>query len=383
MRFRLLEAPVREWPPSRQTLDKFNKLKTTDEKHRFINEYILPHPKFKNIFGIRQVIAESIFTYGLDPKRNFFLDFVSKINFPMPDAKTYKNKMKYIYDSFKNKGIDLKMPVLINPTLYQRSENEFKYAVNAFTLMSDPRKAGAYIKDTNKIDINQFMDGDKVKPSGNNGRQGDTIFNVIESWAEDNEYSPEEIANNKNKLAAEEEENKKSNKSGNSSININISDQKDQWDYDYFKNILEKIFSNKSKFKIPNGDKNFYLERAFATFELPTLTPSETENKLYKKSFSDVKDNDVTQFGNPHEVDTPIHLKVRNTKEEVPGIYVFHQFVPLDDTSSGYYAKIANTNKGTLERHLNQVQPNNDNDIDVHLQAVIDALDKLTGLQHK
>lgn len=382
MRFKLLEAPTREWPPSRQTIDRFNALKTLDQKKAFLNEHILPHPMFKKIFGIRQVIFDSIISYGLDPKRNFFLSFVSKIKFPMPDAKTYKNKMRYIYDSFKNNKIDLKMPVLLNETLYQRNENEFKYAVNAFSLMSNPKKAGAYIKNTDVIDINDFMDGNTVKPSGNDGRQGDTIFNVIEGWAEGNEYSPEEIANNKNKLAAEEEENKKSNKT-NSNITININDQKDQWDYKYFKDILEKIFANKSKFNISNGNKNFYLERVFATFELPNIQVSETENKLYKKSFSDVKDNDVTQFGNPHEIDTPIHLKVRTTQEETPGIYVFHQFVPLDNTSSNYYAKIANTNKGTLERHLNQVQPNNDNDVNIHLQAVIDALDKLTGLQHK
>ena len=42
-----------------------------------------------------------------------------------------------------------------------------------------------------------FDENGNIKPAGQDGREGDTIYNIIESWAEDNEYTPEEIQERK------------------------------------------------------------------------------------------------------------------------------------------------------------------------------------------
>jgi hypothetical protein len=83
--------------------------------------------------------------------------------------------------------------------LFDRSDKEFRYTLNAFNLFSQPNKAKNYLKDTSKIDLSEFMNGDVVKPAGLNGETGDTIFNTIEGWAKDNEYSAQEIADRTSK----------------------------------------------------------------------------------------------------------------------------------------------------------------------------------------
>ena len=367
MRFRLVEAPGGEWPPSQATLDSFSKLKSLDSKENFIKEHILPHKKFRNLFGIRSVIIESILTYGLNPKRNFFLAFVDKISFAMPDAKNYKSKMNYVFKSFQNKKLDLHMPVLLNPTLYLRSDKDFQYTLNAFQLMSDKSKAGSYIKDTDVIDISEFFqtkgphEKAHIKPAGLDKGPGDTIFNVIEGWAKDNEYSPEEIAKNKQK---------QKDKDGNDDT------PPTQWTYEFFKDAIEKVFANLNKFKVSWNSKNEYLNRAFATFVMPTIQVKDNSN-VVNKSPKEVKDNDVKSFGNPHEVDTPIHLTSDFNNKQVPGVFVFHKFVSIDKSSMDYHKSVGDKNLGTLKRHLHDIEPNSVSDADAHLQSIIQALEKI------
>ena len=157
------------------------------------------------------------------------------------------------------------------------------------------------------------------------GKEGDTIFNVIEDWSKDNEYSPEEIA--QRKAAAEKEKSKDKTTDGKMSNTFIGIVPDTEWTYDYFKGELEKIFANKSKFKIELPSKNDYLSRVFATFSLASLEPSETSNKVYKKNTKDVKDADASKFGDPHSIDTPIPMSVRTADDEVPGVYAFHQFI--------------------------------------------------------
>ena len=80
MRFRLVEAPTRDWPPSTDTLDAFGKQKSLKQQKDFLAKYILPQPKFRNLFGIRSIILHCIMIGGLDPRRNKFLDFICKKN---------------------------------------------------------------------------------------------------------------------------------------------------------------------------------------------------------------------------------------------------------------------------------------------------------------
>ena len=216
MNFRLVEEPTKkkvniEWPPSRKTLNTYDKLETTDEQTQFVNERIFPHKIFKNLYGVQPIIMDSIQKLGLDPKRNFFLQFVSTLNVPMPNA-TYRPKLQYIYSSFMNKKMDLHMEVLQNPSLYDRSDREFQYTLNAFYMMSDVNKAKMYLKDIRVINIDEFFESGNepstspIKPAGIGGKKGDkkkdddTIFKVIEKWVSQvGEYSPEEIADKKNR----------------------------------------------------------------------------------------------------------------------------------------------------------------------------------------
>ena len=372
------------WPPSIETMEAYYKLDSKQKKENFLKTHIFPQERFKNLSGIRPVLMECMLKFGIDPKKNPFLSFAMKIPFPMKESKLYRDKMQYIFDSYKNNKMDLSMPALLNPSLYSRKFDEFQYTLNAFHIMSDPKKAGCYLKDTSVADVSEFMSGNEIKPAGLNGEEGDTIFNVIERWAKDNEYSPEEIADKKEKAEKEAEDSK--DKKNGTDINININGENGsngtQWNYDYFKEILEKVFANSGKFET-TGNKNEYLEKAFVTFSLPEITPQSTDNKLYKKTFTEIKDADVNKFGNPHEIDEPIHITVRTGSKTVPGIYVFHKFIPIDETSLSHYKQLANKNLGNLKRHLNNVNPNNDNDVDTHLQRIITALDGLSGITSK
>ena len=404
------------YPPTRQMIDRYRSLKTADEQINFVKTYLLRGTIFKNFFGIRRVIIASCLDHGIDPKKNIFLDFVAELTktaVKIPN-KNDRPKMEYIYNSFKAKKLNLRQPVLkdvlCNPSLYEgRSEKDFKYTVNVFNLLSQPNKAKAYLKNTEVINFDELFEGEGkadlrtsiLKPGGASGQPGDTIFNVLERWADNNEYSPEEIAQNKHAEEEEEEKNKKKSPGDGSgggqstavaatSINVTVNVpnangniEATEWNYDYFKEELEKVFANKGNYKTSLPNKNDYLNRAFATFVLPNLSPVETENKVYKKSTKDVKDADVSKFGDPHKLDTPIPLKVRTASAELLGVYVFHQFVPLDDSSKSYYKQISNKNLGNLKRSLNKVTPNTDQGVDDHLQRIIDALGTLQEIVHK
>lgn len=375
-----MEAPVRQWPPAVSTLDRYDELGSQEEQTNFLKQHILPQPAFRKLFGVRPIIVNCILKYGLDPARNPFLRFLTSLNVDMNDSKTYRQKVQYLYNAFENKHItptQLKMDVFNNPTLYTRNYKDFQYTVKAFLTFSDPKKVSVYLKDTSKVNIGAFMNGNIIKPAGLNGKGGptDTIYNVIEGWAsKGNEYSEEEIADRKQQAEKEKEKEKGTGKTEKSN--------KIEWSYEYFKEELEKIFANSSKFKI-NGKKNDYLNKVFATFTLPTLTPVETENKVYKTSTSGVKDADVSKFGQPHNIDVPIPLTVRTAKETLPGIYAFNQFIPLDEQSITMYKQIANKNLGNLKRHLHNVSPNDDTGVDTHLQSILDAVGSLQGITHK
>ncbi len=341
MNFRLVEEPTEaqnqpKWPPSRQMLDDYSKLLTEREQLLFIENKILPHKVFSKLSGVKSIIIDSIMSFGINPRRNLFLDFLSKLPISITDSKGIP-KMRYIFDSFKNKKLDIRMEVLNNPTLWDRSDNEFKYTINAFNLMSDPKKAKAYIKDIKVININEFFeDGDDprtstIKKAGIHGEKGDTIFNVIERWADNNEYSPEEIAKRKSK--------DKSESDGKHTIREAI---KGPWNYELFKSYIEEVFEDSIGYDI-SFDKELYLERLFMIFELPNLKKSldtyiKTPNLVTKpiNSFGEIDDEFIKShnFGDVDKVDEPIPLTVYNKKSKsTTGVYVFHNFIPVEDNA--------------------------------------------------
>lgn len=397
MRFRLIESPAQpttkaEWPPSSKTLDAFDRQKSLQQQKDFLAKHILPHPIFRNLFGIRPIIIHSMMIAGLDPQRNKFLDFVCKIPFKMPDAKTYKGKMQYLYDSYNNKKIDIKsnilLPILYNESLWSRSLEDFRYTLNAFNMFSQPSLYKSYLKDTNKnvkVSISQFINGDEIKPAGIDGRPGDTIYNQIEEWAKDNEYTFDEIQANKQKAEKEEAKKNKSNKDnkdekGNVTINKGITNVK--WNYEYFKTILENVFANSSDFKT-ELTKNDYLERVFVTFDLSNLTPGKVDSTIESSATNTIKDEDVKQFGDPHKIDIPIFLNANINGETIPGVYLFHKFISLEDRFISLYEQTSKKNLGNLKRHLAKVNPDNVTDVNILYQSVIDALNELSPIPHR
>lgn len=359
MRFKLVEGPNEtpaktkaEWPPSRSTLDAYSKLRTTDEQVGFLKRNILPHKVFREKFGIRPIIIDSIQRHGLNPSKNFFLDFITKLKVPFEHSSSRPN-VQYLYDSYMNKKLDLQMPVLQNPTLYNRKINDFKYTLNAFYLFSNPKKAGAYLKNTDVINVTEFLsDGtdltsDQIKPAGIGGEQGDTIFNVIEGWANDNEYSPKEIEDRKQKLKDEEEKKKNNpNDNGPKGPQYVLEDVvPSPWKYETFKEYIELAFKHKGIIK-PSSDKESYLNKLYIALEYPNLVTAtglqevqSTPNKILNKSVDKITEDDVKSFGDPvQKPDEPIYVKViedGTTKDGVSGVFVFHKFIPLTKENIG------------------------------------------------
>ena len=390
MRFRLVEAPTQtttkvEWPPSSKTLDEFDKQKSLQQQKDFLETHILPHPIFRNLFGITPIIIHSMMIAGLDPQRNKFLDFVCKIPFKMLDAKTYKDKMQYLYDSYNNKKIDIKsttlLPILYNESLWSRSLEDFRYTLNAFNMFSQPSLYKSYLKDTDKnvkVSISQFMNGDKIKPAGIDGSSGDTIYNQIEEWAKNNEYTFDEIQANKQKAAEKESKKNKGNKGNKDEKGItNV-----KWNYEYFKTILENVFANSSNFKT-ELNKNDYLERVYVTFDLLSLASRKVDATIESSDINTIKDEDVKQFGDPHKIDTPIFLNANIKGETIPGVYLFHKFISLEDRFISLYEQTSKKNLGNLKRHLAKVNPDNITDVNILYQTVVDALNELSPIPHR
>lgn len=327
------------WPPTRKILDEYNKLKTTDQQTNFLKRNVLPHPVFKKISGIRTLVIDCIRVYGLDPRKNPFLNLVTTMNISMPTTKSLPN-MEYVYAAFKSKKLDMNMPVLKNPSLYQRNLKDFKYTVNAFWMMSDKKNAKKYLKNTDNVNVQEFLlDGTDVtkstiKEAGIDGREGDTIFNVIEGWAKGNEYSPDEIAQNKDKDNKDKDKNKKGQKYVLEDV-IPV----ESWNYSTFKNYITQAFKHKGDLKI-SSTKEECLEKVYIAFEYPNLVSSSsltsvqnTKNKVNNKTVETVSESDIKVFGDPvNKPDVPIPVKLisnGSTNDGVSGVFLFHKFLPL------------------------------------------------------
>lgn len=377
MRFRLVEEPIKQWPPTIATIDAYNKLETSDARRNFLKTYILPQKVFRHIFGIRPVVIDCILKYGLDPKRNKFLEFVTSLTIDMPDASTYKQKMLYVYNAWENKKLDLKLSVLNNASLYNRSYKDFQYTLNAFNTFSRKDKASLYFKNTKVVNINEFMNGDIIKPAGIDGREGDTIYNVIEKWASNgNEYSEDEIAERKQKEAEDEE--KGTDKGKEDTPNRNT------LTYAYLKEELKKALANKSRIGINMSAKDYldYLERIFITF-LPSKLSSinQDDANIVEKPGNSINDSDVAKFGKPASVDTPIFITSKVGDNQTPGIYIFHKFIPMDEQSMKQINKVSNFNLTLLKNKINNVTPSNDEDALSHLKELVSTIDRLQSLK--
>lgn len=172
-------------------IDRYDDITTSDDRLAFLKRNIFPMEMFQNLSGIKDILAEDFLISTIDPKRNVFLAFCLKLPFPVTDTQKYREKFRYVYESYKLKKIRLDLEVLSNPSLYERSIKDFRYTVNAFNMCSNPKTVANYLKDTSKVNINDFM-------SGNNVKSAQEIYDIIEDWANDNEYSAQEIEDRNN-----------------------------------------------------------------------------------------------------------------------------------------------------------------------------------------
>ena len=129
--------------------------------------------------------------YGLDNERTRFVKNMQKVDLPSD----YKQKLEFVWNKYLNQELDISSEWLCKTSLYKRSYREFQYTVNALTTFSNEERIAYYLKDSSVVEFNEFYDENgEIKPAGIDGCDGDTIYNMIEIWAANNEYTPEEIA---------------------------------------------------------------------------------------------------------------------------------------------------------------------------------------------
>lgn len=223
--------------------DEFSKA-TTHEQEKEVVKKILSDPRYKQIFGIHDVLAQSILDLGATEGKNGFLKFANKLKFSMPKAREFKQKALYLYGGYKNKRIDLTHEYLTNPTLWNRSDNDFTKAVNAFEICMSPKYAKNYLKDPSVIDINEFFNGDTIKPTKD-------ILNVVDSWAKGNEYSEDERAQRG---------------TSDSTLIKLIGERK--WNKDTFTSAINQALADTGKFKLEHN-REFYESIINDLFVLP------------------------------------------------------------------------------------------------------------------
>lgn len=196
-----IEKKIRGWKHNRMNtpggymglVDAYNKVKGRDAQTSFIKNRVLKLPEFSRHPALRSILIDSIRELGLDKNDNAFIRLVDKLKFNADNYKTHKPMFRYLYEAYMNKKLDLGMEIWANQSLYDRTIQEFKYTANAFVMFSDPKKSGVYLKDLSVVNIEQFMDGDRVKPAGKRGdTTADTIWGTIHMWSEGNEYTADE-----------------------------------------------------------------------------------------------------------------------------------------------------------------------------------------------
>lgn len=190
MRFRLIESPDK-WYPPKHIINNYNELKTQEERIKFIKKYIMSEdPAFNKMSGIEDLIIKSILIHGIDPKHNDFLELISELPFIIhKDDIDHKSKFTYILEAYLKNKLDLNQDYLKKISLYDRSYKDFIYTINAFNLILTGG-AEYYLKNTDAVNIESFMDNGIIKPA-------QEIYDIIELWSQDNEYTKAELKNRK------------------------------------------------------------------------------------------------------------------------------------------------------------------------------------------
>lgn len=203
MRFILLEGP--NTASSYITSDIIKTYKTGDPKTKESTvRKIMTRlgNKYTDFYGCFTTAATLL---GIDPKYNPFWDVLPNI---IDNVKATQKHVPYLTSMIKlynsgeisdntikslaGKSIKPTEPrqYLGNVSMYYRNLAEFEYTARAFEIVLDPKKLSTFIKDTSKVDIQDFYDGNEIKPAGldekgtrdTSAHETHTIKAVIEWW---------------------------------------------------------------------------------------------------------------------------------------------------------------------------------------------------------
>ena len=151
-----------------------------------INTYV---PALKK-YDFTTYVSEWVEYAGLGKNNPLLCYFVNlkRRNFEFKEDKkdAYITVAKIVNKEY-NWCIDLeKADWLYNPSLYD--SDELTYVTKAFMRFSNTEYLKTHILDTSVIDLNEFYNEDgTIKTGGSDGRDGDTIYNIVERWCDGNE----------------------------------------------------------------------------------------------------------------------------------------------------------------------------------------------------
>lgn len=167
-----------------QKLQKENMLSEKKEKEFFkdlLTEFM------PNFASYQYKIGMNILFHGI-MNNDFF-----KLLWDIRDIKVKNlgHKIDVLTSAYIEKiSLNLKHEFYRNPSLYDRSDEDFDYTVRIFETVLDEEKLSTYFKDVMNISVEQLFDANgNIKPAGVGGPEAgfydDTIWNTVESWSGD------------------------------------------------------------------------------------------------------------------------------------------------------------------------------------------------------
>lgn len=178
MRFRLLE----DVPPI-SSEDK-NKFKRGDNTTRYqivqnlVNNWRNPN----GVYLIKDLIKDSTFNLGIDPKKNLFLQVIGNLKFNI--EKKYIDNLKQLSKFLNANKLDVNQDWLKEKPLYNVPTKDFLYTVRLFDIVINSAKLSQFFHNTENISIEQLYNKNgEIKPKGTENDGIDTLMGTVESWS--------------------------------------------------------------------------------------------------------------------------------------------------------------------------------------------------------
>lgn len=184
MRFILLEKRLPKVHPDLQ-----KHWETGDKRKReYILDTLIKEYGNPDLNNIKPAIEKSIDDFGIDPEKNEFLNLIGDISFSL--TKDHNSQFLNLNKLRHELSLDLSQKHFLNPSLYDRSELDFRRTVRLFHHISNPSTLSKYFIDTTDINAEAFyIEGtDTIKPIGDaTGDPAESILATVQSWSKDGE----------------------------------------------------------------------------------------------------------------------------------------------------------------------------------------------------